>query len=307
MKAFPLLILPRLVSSVTALVIGALSTLSAQDRTWTAADGRTLVASLVEYDASVGSVRIKRKDGKEFTLRKDALSAEDAVHLDKIEADQEEARQAIKAKAEALAGKTASHVSTGEYKVPFHVYYPKSYDGTRKLPLLILFSPGGGGRGIMKNFMEPADGMEWVVVGCDQFKNGMDEAKADRMFAELLPDIEKIAEHDSEILYMGGMSGGAMRSYDYSARFDRPWKGIVACGGWLGGPQNWDQNYTKNMAVAMVNGDGDKAANSWIERDTAILKKFRSKVRTFEFPGGHVVAPPEVLLEAMRWIQSEQE
>ena len=56
----------------------------------------------------------------------------------------------------------------------------------------------------------------------------------------------------------------------------------------------------------MINGDGDKAANSWIERDTDILKKFRCKTKTFAFPGGHVVAPPKVLLEAMKWIQSEQ-
>lgn len=277
-----------------------------QARTWTSADGRSLEADLVEYDTSAGTVRIKRKDGKEFTLKKESLSPQDIAHLDEIEKEEEAARQAAKAKAEALAGKTSSHASTGEYKAPFHVYYPKSYDGSRKLPLLILFSPGGSGKGILNSFKEPADKMEWVLVGCDKFKNGMDEVMADKMFAELLPEIEKTAQHDPETLYMGGFSGGAMRSYDYSARFVRPWKGIVACGGWLGGPDNWDQDYTKSMAVAMINGNGDKAANSWIERDTDVLKKFRCKVKSFEFPGGHAVAPPEVLLEAMQWIKTEQ-
>ena len=276
-----------------------------QARTWTSADGRSLEADLVAYDADAGTVRIKRKDGKEFTLKKATLSAEDIVHLDEIEAEKQKVLAETKAEAEALAGKTSSHASTGEHKVPFHIYYPKSYDGSRKLPLLILFSPGGGGKGILNSFKEPADKMEWVLVGCDKFKNGMDEVMADKMFAELLPDIEKTAEHDPEVLYMGGFSGGAMRSYDYSARFERPWKGIVACGGWLGGPDNWDQDYTKKMAVAMVNGNGDKAANSWIERDTKILKKFRCKVKSFEFPGGHAVAPADVLLEAMQWIAEE--
>ena len=39
---------------------------------------------------------------------------------------------------------------------------------------------------------------------------------------------------------------------------------------------------------------------------TGVLKKFRCKVKSFEFPGGHAVAPPEVLLEAMQWIKTEQ-
>lgn len=98
-----------------------------------------------------------------------------------------------------------------------------------------------------------------------------------------------------------------MRSFDYSAKFKRPWKGIISCGGWLGGPDNSDQDYTDKMAVAMVNGDSDKAANSWVDKDTDVLKDHKCKVKEFEFPGGHAVAPTEILLEAMKWIVEEQE
>ena len=77
--------------------------------------------------------------------------------------------------------------------------------------------------------------------------------------------------------------------------------------GWIGGGERLDMKFAKGMAVAMVNGKGDKAANSWVDRDTDALKGRRYKVRLFECEGGHVVAPPEVLLEAMQWIKGEQE
>jgi len=291
-----------------AFVIAILSLSSSSfARTWTSVDGRTLEADLVEYDAGAETVKIKRKDGQEFTLKKNTLSEADIAHLDALEAERLAALKAAAAKAKTLAGATTSHVSGGDHKVPFHVYFPKGYDGSKKLPMLILFSPGGGGKGILNPFKEPADKMGWVLVGCDKFKNGMDSDLGDAMFAELLPEIEETVEHDSEYLYLGGFSGGAMRSFDYSARFERPWKGIVACGGWLGGPENSDQKYAEKMAVAIVNGVDDKAANSWIDRDTDVLKKHRCKVEVFECPGGHVIAPPEILLKAMKWIEEEQE
>lgn len=295
-------------SLLTALILG-LHTLASPllARTWTSAEGKSLEAELIDYDAAAGTVKIKRKDGKEFTLKKATLSEADITHLDELEAAKQEALEAVKAKAESLAGKTTSHASSGEHAVPFHVHFPKSYDGSKKLPMLILFSPGGNGKGMVDKFKDAAESMEWVLVGCDKFKNGMEEDLGDLMFTELLPDIEKTVEHDPEYLYLGGFSGGGMRSFDYSAKFERPWKGIISCGGWLGGPDNSDQDYANKMAVAMVNGDGDKAANSWVDKDTAILEDHKCKIKKFEFPGGHAIAPTEVLLDAMKWIVGEQE
>ena len=119
MKYSPSSLITRLGSSFALglLLLGS----SVQGRLWTAADGRSLEADLIEYDAAAGTVRIKRKDGKEFTLKKDSLSAGDIAHLDAIEKERAAAREATRANAEALAGKTTSHASTGVYKVPFHV------------------------------------------------------------------------------------------------------------------------------------------------------------------------------------------
>jgi hypothetical protein len=97
------------------------------------------------------------------------------------------------------------------------------------------------------------------------------------------------------------MSGGAVRALHYTALFDRPWKGVISCGGWLG--KEFDLEYRKGMAVAWVNGDKDNNANGWVAQDSEVLKRRKCKTKLFPFPGGHVIGPPDILTEAMRWAQ----
>ncbi len=271
-------------------------------RTWTSTDGRTLEGELVEYDPESGKVRIRRADGREFTLPKDRFSAEDGEFLAKHQAEIQAKLDAAKAR----AGVVERHMTSGEHKASFHVYFPKSYEGRGKLPMLILFSAAGRGEELLRKFIEPADELEWILVGCDRLKNRMPEKEADAIFSEMLPAIEEAVPHDPELLYLGGISGGALRAYDFSGRFDRPWKGIVACGGWLGGEGKRQDDYRPKMAVAIVNGDNDKAANSWVASDTEVLKRHKCRVKLFHFPGGHEVGPPDTLLEAMKWIVENQ-
>ena len=57
------------------------------------------------------------------------------------------------------------------------------------------------------------------------------------------------------------------------------------------------------MAVAWVNGDDDKGANSWAGTEEEVLERADAVVKNFRFAGGHVVAPPPVALEAMQWLK----
>ena len=204
------------------------------------------------------------------------------------------------------AGQTITYNSDGKRMLTFHCYYPTSYAAGRNLPLLILFSPGGQGERIQKKFIAAGEVNSWIVVGCDGFKNRVDEELGEEMFTEVLHAIEKKVVHDKDLVYMGGMSGGAWRAYHYSVLFDRPWKGIVACGGWLGGPEYKDLAYPEKMAVAIINGNEDKGANHWIDHDREILKGRRIKVRVFHFQGGHSIAPDETLTKAIQWMVATQ-
>jgi hypothetical protein len=97
-----------------------------------------------------------------------------------------------------------------------------------------------------------------------------------------------------------------MRSYRLAARRrDVKFAGILAFGGWMGGAEHQQQGYPKGMAVAMINGDKDKNANFWVEGDTKVLKKYKWKVQYFSFPGGHAMAPPDVINKAIEWILTQ--
>jgi predicted esterase len=249
-------------------------------------------------------LRIRRTDGTEFTFSREKLSQADQTFLADYAKRKDDELAAAAKEAAAVAGKTVAHQVPGEPAAQFHVYHPTSYAKAGKLPMLILFSPSGGGPSILNSFREAAEECGWIAVGCGYLRNGMDEKEGHEVFTRMLPLIEKaVPHHDPGRLYMGGMSGGASRAFMYSAAFDRPWKGVVSCGGWLGSEP--ERDYPKHMAVAFVNGDQDRGANSYVVRDTDILKKKRAKCRLFEFPGGHVIGPKPLLVEAMKWVEAE--
>lgn len=276
--------------------------LHAETRTWTSSDGRKLDAELVSYDLNAETVTIKNNRG-EFTLPFAKLVEEDQTFVRTLAEKEAAQREVAAQEAAKRAGKTIKEVTPAGNS--FHVYYPKSYSPAKKSPLLILFSPVGGGAGIMNNFRQGADSLGWILVGCDKLKNGMSEKEGNDIFKDLLTVIEERVDHDPDLLYMGGMSGGGLRAFHNSANFDRPWKGIISCGGWLGGAAGHGLKYPKKMAVALVNGNNDKNANLYVDEDTEVLKRRRCKVEFITFPGGHVVGPPGVIEKAMQWVEKE--
>jgi len=293
--------------SVILLVILALSC-PALGRTWASKDGKSTEADLKSYDVASGRIVLIR-NGREFRLHRNQLSSEDIAYLDNQEEQRLQEQKEVAAKEaeivaleNAKAGTVVKYTTDGEHALSYHCYYPQNHAYQTNLPLLILFAPTGRGRNIMNYFKPVGDAHDWIIVGCDGFKNGLDDDIGRKWFEEVLPHIEQNITHDSGELYMGGMSGGASRAYHYSAYFDRPWKGIVACGGWLGGSEYEGLEYRRKMAVAMINGNNDNGANGWVERDKSELGGRGCKVKLFQFDGGHVLPPSDVLIEAVEWI-----
>jgi len=270
---------------------------TASARSWTDVQGRTIEAEFVSFDAAAAKVKVRLANGNEPLIELAKLSEPDRTWITDHLHQQEEKLAELKKN----AGKTVSLKSEGKEAVGFHVYYPTSFDPSNPPAMIIMFSPGGDGKGILGSVRAACEELGWIGVGCNEFKNGVDESVLDPKWQEVLPAIEKSVPHDPDLLYMGGMSGGALRSYDYSEVTVRPWKGVLAFGGWLGRKEALGS--PAKMAVARVNGDKDANANAWIEAEDGIFKRAKANVKDFPFPGGHVVAPPQVILEAMRWLK----
>lgn len=274
-----------------------------QMRHWTYVSGDKVEGEIVSFDEETRIVTLATSAGKTFELDESQLSAIDqAWILQWIEQD-EEARAML----ERVGGTVTRYTTTGAFPTTYYLYTPANRSGAvegEQSPLLFLFHPGGNGGRVVYRYIEAAAELGITLVSFDHFRNTDNnperEAEMLERFTAILPQIEAAVPHDEKRMYMGGMSGGAWRSYHYSAQVPRPWAGILAAGGWLGGEQWYDLPYPR-MRVAMVNGDKDHA-NRCIPKDTEILQRAGALVSVHAFEGAHQLAPPSVLTKALRWL-----
>lgn len=277
-----------------------------QMRDWTLASGKKQQAEILAYDEPKKLVTLRLPDQTEVRINEQEFSTIDRAWILQWVEQDEEAR-ALLAK---IGGTVTEHAGTGKFKTDYAVYHPPVAAGSEaKLPMLILFQPGGNGRRAIYKYIQSAAAVGITVVSLDYFRNTRnDPAKEAEMlecFTDLLPQIEATVPHDEKRMFMGGTSGGAWRSYHYAALVARPWAGILAGGGWLGGRKFYHLAYPR-MRVAMVNGDKDAAANQYVDPDTACLQKTGSVVSVHAFEGGHQMPPPSVQEKALRWLLSDE-
>lgn len=293
--------------TVFAIIIGLLLAASAlantDERIWTLISGEKIHAAQLSYNRDSGDVVLLIDDTDLHTVKFEDLSPIDKAWL--IEWDQME--QEMDLLIDALGGRFEHYVAEGVFTTDFYVYYPTMCETSTNRPMLILFNAGGRAARYLKEFVEAAEINGIVTVACDSFYNTKNDEEDPEMlerFKELLPVIEATVPHNPQRVFMGGNSGGAMRAYNYSAQIDRPWAGIYANAGWLGGYDYYGWSYPSGMRVAMVNGNNDHA-NRWLERDIKLLESRGSKVVLFSFDGGHQSPSPKTCIKALKWLINE--
>ncbi|MEI6810023.1 MAG: hypothetical protein WCN95_15000 [bacterium] len=293
---------------VLFLITAAPALCNTDSRYWTLATGTTFHAELVSYSISNDVAVLLFNDVEKKTYSIKDFSAIDAAWLYEWAEVSEDLDEMLKT----VKGEFNHYQYRGKSTNDFYVYTPGRYRQTKKLPMMILFDCSGKGARYVKRYIDAAEALDLIVVCSDSFRNtgAVSNEKDDIMFhsfEEWLPTLERTVPHDSSRLYMGGSSGGAMRAYQYSASVDRPWAGIFANGGWLGGPKYYNLPYREGMRVVMVNGHND-AANIWLKSDSAALEKRNCIVNTYAFEGGHQLPPASVQFKALKWlIQSDNE
>ncbi len=273
------------------------------ERSWTFKSGQTLRAAQQSYDSKTGEIVLLVDDKEERLIKFEDLSPIDQAWL--VEWDQIE--QEMDVLIDALGGRFEHYVAEGEFATDFYVYYPTICRTNKNRPLLILFNAGGRAARYLKQFVEAAELHGIVTVACAEFyntKNDEGDPEMLQRFQELLPIIEATLPHDPKRVFMGGNSGGAMRAYNYTAQIDRPWAGVYANAGWMGGYDYYDWPYPSGMRIAIVNGNNDHA-NRWLERDGKLLSSKGNKVVVFSFDGGHQSAPPKSRSKALEWLINE--
>ncbi len=285
-----------------AVALGWAGATAAESRVWTRkADGRTLTAEFTGYDKDTGEVTLRLASGKNAKISLATLS----------EADREWVEETGGATAEVAKEGRYEEITVPDVDVGRGVvYYPSRYDPATaaKMPVCILFDSGGNSKVLVDTLRPAADELGWLLVGLDIYSNDRFTNLGFKPLFDLtetaVEHVLDTLEHDKSKVFFGGMSGGGLHAYRCSAFVYQKAAGILAFGGWLS--KNHDYPYAKGMHVAIINGDQDTEANNWIEADRECLEKLRCKVKVFDFPGGHVIAPPAVATEAVRWIHQER-
>lgn len=203
-----------------------------------------------------------------------------------------------------IPGSTIMRTADGANGTTYHLHVPEDFDvDAPSRPILIAFSPGGNGKGILEKLKSATEAVGWLLVGCDKLRNGMGDHDLEiEIEDEILTVVLDHVPHDPERIYLGGFSAGAMRAYGITARRTEPYAGVLAFGGWLGGPSYQDEPYRENMSVAMVTGVRDRGASGWVPIDTKTLKQRNCSVKHFAFDGGHSVSPPATTGAAIKWL-----
>ncbi|MEP2777187.1 MAG: hypothetical protein ABJQ29_15215 [Luteolibacter sp.] len=292
----------KLISSLLLLCLAAVVSANDQMRQWTMESGDRMEGEILAYDEEEKVVTLRLADGTEVRRYESDFSVIDrAWILEWLEKGEED-----RAKLAEVGGTVTEHTGTGKFTTEYAVFTPAGEAPEAGWPMMILFHPGGNGRRQIYRYIEAAAAVNMTVVSLDIFRNTDDnperEAALLERFKELLPQIEATVAHDPQRIYMGGVSGGSWRGYHYAAQVPRPWAGIFANGGWLGGQKYYHLPYPA-MRVAMVNGDKDHA-NRMIAPDTERLHEAGCIVSVHAFEGGHQLAPPSVQEKAFRWLLS---
>jgi len=292
-------------TTIAALLLATLPLARANSdmRDWTFAEGAPLRAELTEYDEKTGEVSLRKEDKTVLKFQCDDLSTVDkAWLLQWIEYEEE-----MKAIVEKLGGTIEKKTGTGKFTTGYSVYHPSGTTDDSKLPMMILFHPGGNGHRDILRYVEAADAVKMTIVSCETFQNSGDNAEIEAAylehFKELLPQIEAAVPHNPKRMFMGGISGGSWRAFHYSAQITRPWAGIYSNCGWVGDKKYWELPYPK-MRVAFLNGDRDYGRNT-NTNDIEVIRKSGSDISFQMFEGGHQAAPPSVMTKAFRWLLGE--
>ena len=276
-------------------------------RDWTNTEGKVIKAALVAYDSQTEMVKLKLASGKNVSIKSSTLSEQDRKWLAGLPAPGgKKGNPAVLT--EGRLGKVTEIPETEDYPQCF-VYYPSKLDLKKAPPLLILFAPCGNGGMLANTLQKACEEQGWAALGCNKFQNDNGDRfkEFEKLWAGLLSRLDEIVFYDPDRMYMGGMSGGSSRAYTYSAKTGdqaRPWKGIVAMGGWLGRGAT-KLNCPTRMCVAMINGNSDGGAISYEERDSKILKRRQCKIKKFPFDGGHQVPPAEHFSQVLKWMNEE--
>jgi tetratricopeptide (TPR) repeat protein len=203
-----------------------------------------------------------------------------------------------------VPGETVLVHVPGKTDASYFLFTPPKWSPTNPpAPLVFAFSPSGNGKAILRQLRPSCASRGWFVVGCSNLQNKWHPN--DRLMErEIILDVRRRVPHDRAREYLAGFSGGGSRAYGLVRTSWNEFAGIISYCGWLG-VYDPELVYPSRLAVAMINGDHDRAALRQGNIDRKLLRRFGIRATEFQFAGGHGLGPPPVTDEALKWLEAD--
>lgn len=200
-------------------------------------------------------------------------------------------------------GKRATVTCAAAPAVKYDLYLPTGYAPDKgPFPVLITFSPGGGG--MVGEFQAASEKLQVVLVGNQEYANGRDYTLIDGAASAVVRDLMDRVNLDPSAIFGAGMSGGGSYSYCFALRHEYLTAGLLPVAGWLGGKQRqtpWFE-YVPDLLVMRLTGKQDEGAMSWLQSDKAFLEKYKVRVNDLPYDGGHVFPSQAVVEQGLKWL-----
>ncbi len=198
-----------------------------------------------------------------------------------------------------ITGPVSTVEDTGE---TYALYLPADYVPDKKWPIVFVLDPRSRGRMAAELFRPAAERFGYILISSNSSRSDSlpGENPNPRALLALLNDAMTRFAADADRVYFAGFSGTARFAWLAASRIKGQVAGVIGCGGAL--PGSLDAYGDVDFAFYGVAGDTDfnHREMRWLDDEldaTAIVHRFDY------FPGGHQWAPPEVLTDALAWME----
>jgi predicted esterase len=183
----------------------------------------------------------------------------------------------------------------------YTLFLPSTFTAKEKWPVILIFDPGGQGVVAVKAFVPAAERYGYILACSHNSRNGPLNNNFNAA-GYLLNDLSKRFPIDSKRIYAAGFSGGSRFALALASSNEFI-AGVIGCGAGLPGENNL---YPSGRSVFIYYGMAGNRDMNYLEMfDLMTFFKTKTQViyylRTFD--GGHQWPSPELLQEAVEWIE----
>ncbi|MDN5279308.1 MAG: hypothetical protein PWR01_3273 [Clostridiales bacterium] len=190
----------------------------------------------------------------------------------------------------------------------YFIYAPEGLNPDQVYPLIVAFSPGANGRGLIKTWQKHAEEHKCVLFASKIIKNGMDIPLYLKRIKKLIN--ERIAAQypiAPECIITVGTSGGGMAAHLFSFFHPDVVAGVITSVGYIHeNSLKHKETYPQSKICAFLTSPTD-FNYKLMKEDVKFLKNLNWNTLWLEFEGGHRTAPEEIRDQALGWMISQPE